>query len=61
VIRLRLNNAFVMQQPIHVTRGISGDFFCAKSIERLSVIFPLFQNSDPAQTCLRAFQDQEFE
>lgn len=54
------DNPGIAEQPFHLARAVAGDFLGAKSIKRFSVIVPFFQNCYPAQSCLRAFQDQKF-
>ena len=51
----------VAQQPPHITRAVASDLLCAEPVERSLIVFPFLQNRDPAQPCLGAFEDQEFE
>jgi hypothetical protein len=55
------HDAIVAEQSLDVSLAIAGNLFRAKSIERFSVVLALFQNSVPAQSRLRSFEDEEFE
>src|SRR6478736_7084042 len=55
------HDPIVAEQPLNVALVIARDLFRAKSIERFSVVLAFLQDRIPAQSRLRAFQNQELE
>src|SRR5207248_11643496 len=55
------HNSAIAQQPLNVALAVPGDFLRAKPIERVPIVFPLFQNGGPAQPGLRTFKNKELE
>ena len=55
------NDAGVFQQALHLALVVSGHFFGVEVIERRAVVFALLENRLPAQSGLRAFENQKFE
>src|SRR5437588_4100064 len=55
------HDSAVAQQPLNVALAVAGDFLRAKPVERVPIVFPLFQNGGPAQPGLRTFKNKELE
>ena len=55
------NDAFILQQLLLSGLAVFRDLGRVETVVRLSVMVPLFQDGLPAQSRLRAFEDQEFE
>ncbi len=53
------HDAGVAEQPFHIARAVARDLFRTKSIERLAIVLPFFENRRPAQPGLRALKDQK--
>src|SRR5207253_6649008 len=51
------HDSLVAQQPSNIAFAVASDFLGAKSIERLSIVLPFFQNGGPAQPGLRSFKN----
>jgi hypothetical protein len=55
------HDPIVAEQPLNVALAVAGDLVRAKSIERFSVVLAFLQNRIPAQSGLRAFQNEKLE
>jgi hypothetical protein len=55
------DDAGVPKQPLHIARAIARYLFCAKSVERLTIVLPFLENRGPTQPRLRAFEDEKLE
>src|SRR5436190_2108455 len=53
------HDAGVAEQPFHIARAVARDLFRAKTVERLAIVLPFFENRRPAQPALRALEDQK--
>ena len=53
------HDAGVAEQPFHIARAVARDLFRAKTVERLAIVLPFFENRRPAQPGLRALEDQK--
>jgi hypothetical protein len=53
---LRIN-----EQSGNVILGVLGDFPGIKIVKRFSIAFSFLEDSGPAQSCLRTFQNQKLE
>jgi len=60
-LQLVANDARIAKQFGDFSPVVARDFFRIESVERAAVVFPLIQDSVPAQSGLRAFEYQEFE
>ena len=50
----------VIQEPFDIACAIARNFFRAKVVERFSIIFAFLENGRPAESGLRAFENQKF-
>ncbi len=53
------HDAGVAEQTFHIARAVARDLFRAKTVERLAIVLPFFENRRPAQPGLRALKDQK--
>jgi hypothetical protein len=51
----------VAEQPFQIARAVAHDRFRAKTVERFTVVLAFIENRRPAQTGLRALEDQKLE
>src|SRR5438105_11317293 len=49
------------EQPFQSARAVAHDLFRAKTVERFTVVLAFLENRRPAQTGLRALEDQKLE